>query len=414
MFFFLGCLAAVAADLPVAPPGLAHETAPAINRESPKQVFILNSHNYNMPWQSAINRSIYAVMEVDTRTATELYTEFTGLSQLFDTAYEQKLLDLYTHKYAGSLVRNKDLTFWDLYKWSIIGVMSLTIFLVLLILLLLIQLSRRRRAERMLQKSHDDLEIRVSQRTADLVQINTKLQQEIIERKQAEQTLADSERRLADIIEFLPDPTWVINLEGKVIAWNMAVKKMTGIEKQEILGKGDYAYALPFYGERRPVLIDLVLQRDENWEKRYLSLKSENGVLVSSESFHPIMGIGGRYLAGAAARLYDARGNVVGAIESVRDITAAKRMEQERERLIQELQEALAKVRTLSGLLPICASCKNIRDDKGYWNQIETYISNHAEVAFSHSLCPECAKKLYGDQIWYQKHRDKSCNQEQT
>lgn len=60
-----------------------------------------------------------------------------------------------------------------------------------------------------------------------------------------------------------------------------------------------------------------------------------------------------------------------------------------------ELQEALTKIKTLSGLLPICASCKKIRDDKGYWNRIETYISDHSEAEFSHSICPECTKKLY-------------------
>ena len=62
-----------------------------------------------------------------------------------------------------------------------------------------------------------------------------------------------------------------------------------------------------------------------------------------------------------------------------------------------ELQAALAKIKTLSGFLPICASCKKIRDDKGYWNQIEAYISDHSEAEFSHSVCPECAKKLYPD-----------------
>jgi DNA-binding NtrC family response regulator len=74
-----------------------------------------------------------------------------------------------------------------------------------------------------------------------------------------------------------------------------------------------------------------------------------------------------------------------------------KRAEEEREKLIHELQEALAKVKTLSGMLPICASCKNIRDDKGYWNQIESYIRDHSEAEFSHSICPDCKKKLYGD-----------------
>jgi len=66
-------------------------------------------------------------------------------------------------------------------------------------------------------------------------------------------------------------------------------------------------------------------------------------------------------------------------------------------RLNTELEEALAKVKTLSGFLPICANCKMIRDDKGYWNQIEEYIRDHSEAEFSHSICPGCAKKLYPD-----------------
>jgi CheY-like chemotaxis protein len=70
-------------------------------------------------------------------------------------------------------------------------------------------------------------------------------------------------------------------------------------------------------------------------------------------------------------------------------------MEKERARLIHELQTALAKVKTLSGLLPICASCKKIRDDEGYWHRVEVYIRDHTEAEFTHGLCPECAKDLY-------------------
>jgi hypothetical protein len=80
-----------------------------------------------------------------------------------------------------------------------------------------------------------------------------------------------------------------------------------------------------------------------------------------------------------------------------RDVTEYKRAEEEREKLIHELQDALGKIKTLSGLLPICASCKKIRDDKGYWNQIEAYIGDHSEAEFTHSICPECMKKLYPD-----------------
>ena len=82
-----------------------------------------------------------------------------------------------------------------------------------------------------------------------------------------------------------------------------------------------------------------------------------------------------------------------------REVAERIRAEQEREKMIIELQQALAQVKKLSGLLPICASCKKIRDDKGYWQQIEQYISEHSEALFTHGLCPECAKKLYPEYI---------------
>ncbi len=81
------------------------------------------------------------------------------------------------------------------------------------------------------------------------------------------------------------------------------------------------------------------------------------------------------------------------------DITERRRAEDERERLIGELQEALARVKLLSGMLPICASCKKIRDDQGYWHQVEEYVRDHSEAEFSHSICPECARRLYPDYV---------------
>ena len=83
------------------------------------------------------------------------------------------------------------------------------------------------------------------------------------------------------------------------------------------------------------------------------------------------------------------------AITNARNYEKLQQTEKEREKLISELQEALAKVKTLSGLPPICASCKKIRDDKGYWNQIESYIGKHSDAQFSHGICPDCARRLY-------------------
>ena len=79
------------------------------------------------------------------------------------------------------------------------------------------------------------------------------------------------------------------------------------------------------------------------------------------------------------------------------DISEKKQIEQDREKLIGKLQDALDHIKTLRGIIPICAACKNIRDDKGFWHQVETYVREHSEASFTHSICPSCAKRLYPD-----------------
>ncbi len=79
----------------------------------------------------------------------------------------------------------------------------------------------------------------------------------------------------------------------------------------------------------------------------------------------------------------------------IHDVTERKKMEKERDNLINELQMALKEIKTLRGILPICSACKKIRDDQGYWNRLEAYLYKHSEATFSHGLCPDCARKLY-------------------
>ncbi len=102
-----------------------------------------------------------------------------------------------------------------------------------------------------------------------------------------------------------------------------------------------------------------------------------------------------RWVALAFQPVYDGASRFLGTRGSNRDVTERKLAEAEREKLIGELRDALSRVKLLSGLLPICASCKKIRDDRGYWNQIESYIRDHSEANFSHGICPECARKEY-------------------
>jgi PAS domain S-box len=160
---------------------------------------------------------------------------------------------------------------------------------------------------------------------------------DISARKSAERALKESERRLADIIEFLPDATFVVDKNGKVISWNRAIEKITGVKAELILGKGDYEYSLPFYGERRPTLIDMAKgidpKIDPEFEKKYENLKrdEENNLLVG-EAYMPLQGKGDAYLLGSASALYDSNGDYWGAIESIRDITDRKRVEEELQR----------------------------------------------------------------------------------
>lgn len=145
-------------------------------------------------------------------------------------------------------------------------------------------------------------------------------------------------RRLSDIIDFLPDATIVIDTEGKVIAWNRAMEELTGVRASEMIGRGDFEYALPFYGERRPILVDLVLLETEELAERYDHVQRIGDTLVV-DIFIPQFK-GGTYLWAKAGPLRDAEGNLAGAIESVRDITKRREMEERLARSNAELEIA--------------------------------------------------------------------------
>jgi len=103
------------------------------------------------------------------------------------------------------------------------------------------------------------------------------------------------------------------------------------------------------------------------------------------------------YVEVSSSNVRNEKGHVVGGMASFVDITRRKQTETEREDLIRSLQTALATIKTLRGLVPICASCKKIRDDRGFWHQVEEYLRDHSHAEFSHGICPDCAKRLYPD-----------------
>src|SRR5271157_4340319 len=123
---------------------------------------------------------------------------------------------------------------------------------------------------------------------------------ETAESKPAEEKLEATRQLFIDIIEFLPDATFVIDGDHKVIAWNRAMERMTGTKKEEIIGKGDYAYSVPFYGEKRPILVDLIGMEHSEIEEKYDHIKREGNTLYA-EVFLPVMyGGRGAYVWGVA------------------------------------------------------------------------------------------------------------------
>ncbi|PKG33716.1 PAS domain S-box protein, partial [Methanoregula sp.] len=152
-----------------------------------------------------------------------------------------------------------------------------------------------------------------------------------VRRRHTERSLQESEKRLADIINFLPDATFAIDKTGHVIAWNRAIEEMTGVMSADILGKGEYEYAIPFYGIRRPILIDLIFEPDTVIRERYSHIIHEKDLLIADTAFPRPMG---RIvtLMGKASPLYNRQGDIVGAIESIRDITDLKKAENDLQR----------------------------------------------------------------------------------
>jgi PAS domain S-box-containing protein len=145
----------------------------------------------------------------------------------------------------------------------------------------------------------------------------------VTERRQAEAALMAAEQDARHILDNLPDATLVINAEGKVVLWNKAMEALTGVKAEEMLGKGNFEYGIPFYGVPRPLLADVVLHPEEV-EKYYSVYQYENYVLVGETDATHLRGKG-QYLWGTAAPLYDRQGNLVGAVECLRDMTEQRR-----------------------------------------------------------------------------------------
>lgn len=182
-------------------------------------------------------------------------------------------------------------------------------------------ITEKKAAEEALETMNRELEKYAWQRTVELSKAHKALKKEGRQRKEAEVAKDQSEHLLAGMINFLPDPTFVIDRNSQVLVWNQAMEQLTGIRAKDILGKGNYEYALPFYGKRHPILIDFALNPESRIDKAYMGIRQQGDTFIA-EAYTPRLKDGQPvYLWGIAKPYYDAQGVVLGAIESIRDVT---------------------------------------------------------------------------------------------
>jgi len=213
---------------------------------------------------------------------------------------------------------------------------------------------------------------------AQFAELAHKVRQAVFQRR-AEATIHDHERRESDIINFLPDATFAIDTQGVVIAWNRAMERMTGIAAAAIMGKGDYEYALPFYHERRPILVDLVLKNDPETAAKYPFIKREGKTLFSEIAIPHFNDGRGATLWFTASPLYDRGGIIVGAIESIRDITERKRIET-------ALWESKEKFREMADMLPQIVYEADTRGLITYANAVAFELFGYSREDFTRGL----------------------------
>jgi PAS domain S-box-containing protein len=169
-------------------------------------------------------------------------------------------------------------------------------------------------------------------------------------------------------------------VEGVIATWNWGAEQLFGYTTDEALGRSISVIFPPECRSRVTQILAGLVRGEESAPIETQGMRKD-GVPVD--------------LALTISPIKDTDGQVIGVSSIAYNITERKHLEEERQKMIEQLNETLSRVKTLSGLLPICASCKKVRDDHGYWQKLEIFVHEHSEAEFSHSICPDCMETLY-------------------
>jgi PAS domain S-box-containing protein len=205
------------------------------------------------------------------------------------------------------------------------------------------------------------------------------LREEIQERRKLQELVSHGKREWEETFDIINDAITIHDTDFNVIRANRAARELLGLPFNEIVGQ---KYHRIYHGTESPP--DVCPSCG--------ALKSGNPAVREVFESHL-----NKYVEIKALPRFGSDGGIIGIVHVMRDITSRKKTEGEREELIRELEDAISKIKTLKGLLPICAWCKNIHDDKGYWKKVEEYIEAHSGATFTHGICPECMKKFEGE-----------------
>lgn len=215
-----------------------------------------------------------------------------------------------------------------------------------------------------------------------------------INKSKTEKKLRESEAWFSTTLASIGDAVIATDTKGMITFINPVGQLLTSWKQEDACGR---------YFRDIIKIINNVTRKDEDCPV----MKVINSGSAISLKNHTLVNRDGKntFIGDSAAPIVNDEEKIIGVVFVFSDITEQKRAEEDRERLVKEREDAIAKVKVLSGLIPICAACKKIRDDKGYWNQIEDYIRSHSEADFTHGMCPGCLREYY-PQIYKDGYKD--------